>query len=744
MRWIKRIWTAALVMAATAGCKQQCFITEGGFDHAQRLLAAGLENMPLASQAAATSILQTPTPNTVLDPDRPPRYLSLAEAISKALEKGTRGSFALNGQGDDTLVRATGGNLSTDQIRVLALDPAIAETAVEASLSKFDAVFQSSMSWNVTDRPIGTALDAFQAGRAGALNAIQTDAATFNAAILKPLPTGGVAGITFNTQYQFTNLPAAVNPSYTPSLQFQFEQPLLQGFGVEINQLRAAFPQPILAAIPGNLLQPTSEGILLTRIRYDQSRADFEANVSQMVLNVEVAYWNLYSAYWNLYSRELGLRLAYESWRTTRTKHLAGGAQGIKLADVARTRGQYELFRGQRIDALSQVLEGERQLRKLMGEISEDGTRLIPSDTPTLSPYQPDWQTSLEEALNLRPELVIAREDLKIQQLTVIEQKNSLLPDLRFTATYDINALGGRLDGADNNNAFRNLARNDFNNYSLGFRLNVPLGYRGANANLRRARLALARSYALLKDQEEKTEQFLALQYKFLFRYYEQIKIQRAQREAYGLNLRLLFLLVGEKSDLSQPALLETQRFFAEALAQEYAAIVNYNNTLATFEYAKGTLLKHNNVVIGEGELPTCAQERAADHHARRNAAIVLAERKAPLHCSGDGCDHKAMLPQMPQSQPGSLPSLLENQPKVPDDRDMSDLPTMGRPERGLPMGMAPAAFPGSAGSASAAVLTPPARPEAFGASRMLPSSVLSRDSAPSLAPVSLGTPQMP
>src|SRR5262249_40609615 len=158
---------------------------------------------------------------------------------------------------------------------------------------------------------------------------------------------------------------------------------------------------------------------------------------------------------------------------------------------------------------------------------------------------------SIEEAIALRPELVIAREDLKAQQLNVALQKNNTLPDLRVFATYDFNGLGSRLDGGAPLNAFRNLADGDFSNWTVGTRLLVPLGYRLANAQLRQARLNLARSYALLKDQELKTEQFLSQQYAQLFEFYEQIRAQRAQREAYGLQLRLRFLLIGEKIDLS-------------------------------------------------------------------------------------------------------------------------------------------------------------------------------------------------
>jgi outer membrane protein TolC len=738
MRWTKPIWITALLLAATAGCKQQCFIQESVLDSSVSQLAARLEKMPTASQAPFTNVVHLPT-STILDPDRPRRFVSLPEAISIALENGTRGQ-GVTGQGVDDLARfQNGAPLISDEIRVLALDPAFAQATMESSLSKFDAIFQNSMTWNTTDRPIGTALDTFQAGRNSALNAIQTDAATFNSSIIKPLPTGGVAGITFSTQYQLTNLPAAVNPSYTPTLQFQFEQPLLQGFGVEINQLLTTHPGSILSpfnfgsATQLSTLSPTQEGILLTRIRYDQSRADFEASVAQMVLNVEQAYWNLYAAYWNLYARELGLRLAYETWRITRDRFRVGGGgapgggrPAANQAEVQRTRGQYELFRGQRIDALELVLERERQLRKLLGLEVEDGNRLVPSDSPTLSPYQPDEEAAMNEAVMLRPELVIAREELKVKQLALRQQKNFLLPDLRFVSTYDINSIGTRLDGSENQNAFRNLMNMDFSNWSLGLRMTIPLGFRQAHANVRRAELDIARGAELLAGQERKARSFVAQQYRELFHFYESSRAQRGQREAYQQALRLYLsqvaLGIGTVADQN---VIDAQRQFADALANEYNAIAQYNNTLAAFEYAKGTLLQHDNIVIAEDDLPHCAKERAVEHHARRSAALVIKEPAAPLPCSDVSCISPDLLPKLPASKPADLPSFLNKFPKTPDEGDVTPVahPMI---ELGLPVSPVQTGKP-----------VPPARPENFGASRMLPPSVTVRDSAPSLAPFS-------
>src|SRR5207248_8439578 len=93
------------------------------------------------------------------------------------------------------------------------------------------------------------------------------DSATLSTTLAKPLPTGGIAGITFSTAYQNLSNPpqntqfVSLPTSYTPRLQFIFEQPLLQAFGVEINQLLPNHPASLL--IPG--LQPSggqgSEGI---------------------------------------------------------------------------------------------------------------------------------------------------------------------------------------------------------------------------------------------------------------------------------------------------------------------------------------------------------------------------------------------------------------------------------------------------------------------------------------------------
>ncbi len=685
MRWKVVCVGLAAALAVTAGCKQQCFVSESDLNNVLSSVHCDLAKDPTVGSQPITD--RCAAPPTIDNPDRKIRYISLAEAISIALEQGNVGSQQIASPSlapyQDTEVSFTGGGVtSVDSIRVLALDPATVGANIDLALSKFDALWTTSLTWNNTDQPIGTAIQSFS--NPGAV-ATEQSAASFNTALLKPLPTGGVAGITFNTDYTYqsinTNSGQRVNPLYQPSVQFEFEQPLLQGFGVEINQLRQGNPTSELlpnGGALGALPQPGVEGILITRIRFDQQRAEFQRNVNIMLANTEFAYWNLYNAYWNLYSQEAALRQAYEAWKIAEVKLQAGK---IAVADVAQARGQYELFRNQRLAALGGtgnpassgvrgVLEQERQLRGILNLPVEDGTRLVPSDAPTLAAFHPDWDTAQTEAMQNAPSLILVREQLKADQLNVRLAENALLPDLRAVATYDVNSIGSRLDGdntGSTGNAFRNLASNGFNDSTLGLRLNVPLGYRNAYANVRIAKLRLARDYEALHTQELKIQRALGVAYQGVFVTYAEIKDLRAQREAFGDQVKANFQEF-QAGKITPDVLLEAQRFWASALSQEYQAITDYNNSLAVFELVKGTIAQHDNVVIAEGPLPKCVAERAVEHQRQRSAALELHERAAPVPLAETHCDHPiADVPLGPDSHTEPLPELWKNMPPLKD-----------------------------------------------------------------------------
>jgi outer membrane protein TolC len=647
IRWRWRQWVSGTLMVFASGgltgCVKPLYMTPETQHIASTVgLPADLETNP--NVAPIPDVSDHKPPPTVLDSNREPRYMTLQEAMAIALERGTRGQsssfiFQSLAQGnisasynDDLVVFGGRSVQGDDSIRVFALDPAIVEADIESALSKFDARFTTSMSWQKRDQAVANIFNNFNNG----------DFAAFSAGLFKPLPTGGLVSVTAETNYtKLGAVPqgfAVINPSYTPSVTVRFEQPLLRDYGIDVNQL--------LPSHPGSTqinFRPTgggrTEGILITRIRADQAKAEFERNVQSMIFNVETAYWNLYGRYYVKYAAEQGLQQTYVTWDQL-VQLQAAGLQ-TKQA-VAQVRAQFEQFRSRYLIALQDVLESERRLRGLLGLPLADGQRIVPADTPILAPYKPDWNTSLVEALNNRPELRMARQQLKADQLNVMLQQNQVRPDLRFFADYNVNGIGNRLDGAGPfpqvdqlgnvsdvpGNAIGSLSLNRFNNWQLGVRFDVPIGYRDAYASLKVAQLNLARTHVVLRDQERKAELFLGSLYQQLAAQHEQIRLQQARRIAVGTQLQGQFerVKIG-KDPLIQ--LLDAQLSFVDSIQAESDAIIRYNIAIAGFHLAKGSILQYNNIAIADGPLPAAVQERAADHFAARSAGLKIRERSA-------------------------------------------------------------------------------------------------------------------
>jgi len=679
MSWKTWFTGLSLAVAAAFGCRQ-AFLSEKDFQDFRALPGClhNAERDGYDSEALAPPGGGQAVPTTVDDTQRQTRYLSLREAFAIALENGTVGSqnAFMPGFAADTLGGFQGRTIGgSDAIRVLALDPAIDANDIETSLSKFDTRWNNSLTWNWTETPLGITPTSFTLG-GPTVASVTAKTLNYNTGLVKPLPTGGVAGITFGISSQRNTPASRINPAIQPNVQFIFEQPLLQGFGEEINQLRESHPGSLLLPFPvGGVV----EGILITRIRLDEQRAEFERNLNFLLLNVEAAYWNLYGAYYQLYSREEGMRYAFESWRLTKLGLDAGRATA---QDLEQTRLQYEQFRALRLTALGAVLESDRQLRGLLGLKSEDGFRFVPADAATLTPVRPDWRAALDEAMARRPELLLARDEVRVRRLDLIKERNTLLPDLRFFATDEIHSVGSQLDGGRTpDNAFHQLVTDPFNNFSVGLQMNVPLGFRAAHAAVRTAQLNLQRTYLNLRTVEDKAERFLAFAYRQVIEFQQQIQVQQAALRAATIQLdRYYELFQGGRGKPFGADLILALQNWSNSLASYYAAIVQYNNALATFEFAKGSIKEHDNVYVSDGPLPYCAQVRAVEHERKRTAALVLRDLAQPAILTGmrgqsSGVNSSSACGGVPSSPVGPdpslpLPALQHRHPAIPERPD--------------------------------------------------------------------------
>jgi outer membrane protein TolC len=578
--------------------------------------------------------------------------LSLEEAVRITLEN-SQVMRRLGGQvaqtpGLSPSVEAISRTISSPVQVVTTYDPALVETVTglsvgspfngsgpEAALSEFDARLDASVFWNKNDRPQnrgGAAIGAFSPA------IFQQDTGTFTAGIVKTTADGSTFSFRNNTNYDANNLQSGVNqfqrfPSaWDTNIEAGFNRPLLQGAGVQYNRIAGPFSFDQYSAGVGN----PADGVVIARIRTDQTIADFEAGVRDLVRDVELNYWTLYFRYRDLEARKMGRDSAQETWRKTAALFRVS-TRGGSAADEARARLQYFQFRAQVEQALTEVYRAESQLRYILGLSPSDGRLIRPSDEPSSARVAFDWAGVHTEALSRRVELRRQKWEIKRRELELIAARNFLLPRLDAVGRYRWLGLGDKLissEGgipapgtpfftAENSSAFGTLTSGDFQEWQLGLQLNVPIGFRRELSGIRHHELLIARERAILQDLELEISHQMSdairdvdLNYRLTQTNFNQRVAAEAEVQAvdaaYQANIATLDLL------------LDAQRRRADAESAYYRSLIDYNLSIMNVHFRKGSLLEYDAVYLAEGPWPAKAYFDALRQARKRDASMYL------------------------------------------------------------------------------------------------------------------------
>jgi outer membrane protein TolC len=417
------------------------------------------------------------------------------------------------------------------------------------------------------------------------------------------------------TDYLWSNNSAQSLPSaYTTTLEMGVRQPLLRGAGTQINRAP----------------------VVIARLQYDQSLADFENGVRDHVLAVENSYWNLYQYYRIFETAKTASESVLASWQVVNARYRA---ELEPDRTEAQAQSQYFSFRAQLEDAHRQLLNEEARLRLLMGIAPNDGRVIRPVDEPPQVYVSFDWDASRSEALVRLPELRSTKWAIQQREMELIVARNQLLPNLNATALYRWVGVGDELIRANSSgvrfpaagsNAVEELLIGDFQEFGVGAEFNFPIGFRRELAGVRNSQLQLAREKARLENQELAAVQTLSVamrnldtQYQVMQTLYNQViasdrELESAKRY-FAAELPPEPLGVRTTIDL----VLDAERRRAEALRTFYQTQAEYARAIASVHFAKGSLLEYDNIALSEGPWPRkaywdawgLARKRAAAHY---------------------------------------------------------------------------------------------------------------------------------
>ncbi|MCA9013919.1 MAG: TolC family protein [Planctomycetaceae bacterium] len=571
-----------------------------------------------------------------------------------------------------------GVSLNTPAALHTKYDPAITEAdpryGVEGALSAYDATLSASTFFEKNDKALNNVFFG------GGTRLLRQDAMVIQAQLTKRAMTGTEFTLRDYIDYDANNSPGNQFPhAYQNNIEMEFRHPLLRGGGIDFNQLAGPSNTPGVV-----------NGVIIARINTDISLGEFEISVRDLVSDVENAYWDLYFGYRDLDAKIMARDSALETWRRIRALY-ENGRRGGEAEKEAQAREQYFRYQAEVENALSgRLLNGthtnngsqggtfqsnhgvyvaERRLRMLLGIPINDGRLIRPADEPSLARVEFDWEETLVESLDRRPEIRRQRWQIKKRELELEANKNFLLPELDLIGRYRWRGFGrnylvdgndpGRFDGALNN-----LFDGDFQEWQVGVELSVPLGKRQAHAAMRHAELQLARDRAILHEQERTIVQSLSNAIADVDRAYSVLQTTFNRRHAARQEVAAVQAAY-ESDNATLDLLLESQRRQAEADGSYYRSLVEYSLAIKNVQFEKGSLLAYNNIYLEEGRWPVKAYADAAERERLRGRVRTMAQAPSYTGNLDQGVFPQLLVPGE-QQQPAPEPMPENFVPPVP------------------------------------------------------------------------------
>ena len=369
------------------------------------------------------------------------------------------------------------------------------------------------------------------------------------------------------------------------------------GFGASITQ-------PLLR---GAWIDGTRMNIKLQKQQVENSSLTVIRQITQTVSSVELAYYALIASRENVKVAEETLALTEQNFSNQKRRAEVGTLAKSQLPQL-----EAELY-SQKASLLSVQNMYADSVNTLKRLLTDDfgavlATELLP--VGELNPVQTVFSRndSWDKALNQRPEILQSQISLENTDIRLRYNKNQLYPQLDLRATYGLSGSDSAVvkfmdktpfveSNASFNNAFRDVSRGDYPNYSIGLQFSIPIPNRSARASYETAQAQ--KEQAVLQHKE--LEQSIMVEIDRLIRdaeyRFEQITVSRQARLSSELALQNETKRYNEGA-IENYQVLQAQRDLTNRRYSEINAKVQYLTALSRLAQAEGSTLENNNINV--------------------------------------------------------------------------------------------------------------------------------------------------
>ncbi|MEM7476196.1 MAG: TolC family protein, partial [Planctomycetota bacterium] len=518
------------------------------------------------------------------------------------------------------------------EIEILRSQVGIDQAEVVRQQSGFDWAQFIEANWDEVNIPNGSNLEG--------VDRLETHTLASSAGLSKLNQFGGTLQLAQELGYADSNSQIFFPQNQASNgLVLEYQQPLLQGAGLLVNQSQ----------------------INIAVANAASSREDFVAGLQQHIFSVINAYWAMvarrgeYVVQKRSYERALTVAKI-----VTNRKHLDVGP--IQSARAEATLGAR---RAAVLQAEYAVVFAQEQLLRLMfGSKFESRTEreLLPT-SDMLGPLRTvDMDMEVQLGLQNRPEVLRALQQIKARSIEQGVAQNQLLPVLDLTLSMSNRGLQG-------NRGFLSAFTDQWDfgdpSYGIGLSYALPVGNRAAKANVKQTQLRLKQ----IQKEFEQTVSDVSLEVRnashSLVLSGKQRKVSGnalglARKELEILEQRIVLLMEGNQTGpLYLENLLQTQERLAAAELGLMQASSDYALAVFELQRANGSLLKCS-------PLPSEAAPASSWSH-RAAAAPATMQPSAPTPSSArlqadQNMNRLEMLPSVATFQ-SSRQNLVASQP---------------------------------------------------------------------------------
>lgn len=453
------------------------------------------------------------------------------------------------------------------QVQVDAELPLIREAAVIEADSEFDWIAYLETNWRDASDPVGSSLTVGGTG-----NRFRDHQWTGESGLRRKNRAGGQLSIGQELGHQNNNS--------------TFFQPNNQGS----SRLTLSYSQPLLR----NSGQVYNESLtMLAQIDAGIAREEYVRKLQDHLLELARAYWGLrleriaFLQKQRLYSateeivKKIESRQGVDSFKSQLIR--AQSALASREADLIR--------------ASQAVRNAESRIRSLVNAPefdNYDSIEIIPADLPTSQRVQFAESDSVETALQNRPEVLQAVEQIRAASVRLQMSQNEVLPVLNLLMESYVAGLQG---GSEVGQAWANQFSVGEPGYSIGVQYEIPLQNRLANSRLTRRQHELRQLQSQMRVTTEKIKLEVVVAAREVDTSFREMKAKQLAMIAAVKNRDYIQqrweLLAGEdqSSILAFDDLLRSQKQVADAEFEFTKSQMTYNLALVNIKRATGQLL---------------------------------------------------------------------------------------------------------------------------------------------------------